>query len=357
MRIEGVPVASAFLSPIALIAACALPGCDIYAGDIDGQDGVLSFYEPREYPADSGSSVLGFERPIALGARADVWVLGPGLGTLEAAEIDAPEVVSVFFNSYPIELRAQSEGTTTLRVTASNGSDSLPLSVVGPAGAHVWVLSTPPLFGKPDGYYGDGYALRPGATLRVAAEPRAGTTALLGFDLFEWSIDPELLAHEADARIVNTRRIEALGQSGIARIATQLGGDLEIATLSAEDMPALKLYSFASDLNNPPEITEIAPNDVDGFVLVGNDAAGRYVQPSTQDHLTFAAAITDGSVVLLDAELSDRYVSLRACAGVGTLQISYIGAERSVPIEVTPDVADESCPSSVQLPHPALRPR
>jgi hypothetical protein len=344
MRIDGVPPASAFLSPIVLIATCTLPGCDVYSGKTDGQDGMLGFYEPREYPADSGSSVLGFERPIALGARADVWVLGPGLGTLEAAEIDGPEIVSVVFNVYPIELRAQSEGTTTLRVTASHGFDSLPLRVMRPDGAHVWVLSTPPLFDKPDGFYGQGYALRPGATLRVAAEPRAGTTALLGFDLFEWSIDPELLAHEADAQVVNTRRLEALGKAGIARITTQLGGDLEIATLSTEDTPTLKLYSFASDLNNPVEITGLAPGDLGGFALVGNDAAGRYVQPSTADSLTFAAAITSGSVMLLEAERSGRFVSLRACAGVGTLQLSYLGAERSVPIEVTPDVADESCP-------------
>jgi hypothetical protein len=344
MRIEGVFPASAFLSPMALIAACTLPGCDVYSGTTDGQDGMLSFYEPREYPADSGSSVLGFERPIALGARADVWVLGPGLGTLEAAEIDAPEIASVVFNVYPIELRAQSEGAASLRVTTSNGSDSLPLRVTRPDGAHVWVLSTPPLFDKPDGFYGQGYALRPGATLRVAAEPRAGITALLGFDLFEWSIDPELLAHEADAQVVNTRRIEALGKAGIARITTQFGGDLEIATLSTEDTPTLKLYSFASDLDNPVEITELAPDDLSGFALVGNDAAGRYVQPSTADELTFAAAITSGSVMLLEAKRSGRFVSLRACAGVGTLQISYLGAERSIPIEVTPDVADKSCP-------------
>lgn len=344
MRIEPVPPISAFLSSIVLIAASMQSGCDVYAGKTDGQDGMLGFYEPREYPADSGSSVLGFEHPIALGARADVWVLGPGLGTLMAAESDAPEIVSVVFNIHPIQLRAESEGKTTLRVTASNGSDSLPLTVQRPDGARVWVLSTPPLFDKPDGFYGQGYALRPGASLRVAAEPRAGTTTLLGFDLFDWSMDPELLAHEADAQVVNTRRVEALGKSGIATITTQLGGDLEIATLSAEDTPTLKLYSFASDLDNPVEITALAPGDLGGFALVGNDAAGRYVQPSTQDDLTFAAAITSGSVVLIEAERSGRFVSLRACAGVGTLQISYLGAELSVPIEVTPDVADESCP-------------
>jgi hypothetical protein len=345
MRIDRTLTASAFLSLFALIAASTLSGCDVYSGKTDGQDGMLGFYEPREYPADSGSSVLGFERPIALGARADVWVLGPGLGTLQAAEVDAPEIVDVVFDFYPIELRARAEGAATLRVTASNGSDSLPLRVARPDGAHVWMLSPPPpLFDKPDGFYGQGHALRPGATLRVAAEPRAGATALLGFDLFEWSIDPELLAHEADAQVVNTRRIEALGKTGIARITTQLGGDLEIATLSAEDALTLKLYSFASDLSNPVEVTELAPGDLGGFALVANDAAGRYVQPSTTDDLTFAAAITSGSVELLEAELSGRFVSLRACAGVGTLQISYLGAERSVPIEVTPDVADESCP-------------
>jgi len=86
------------------------------------------------------------------------------------------------------------------------------------------------------------------------------------------------------------------------------------------------------------------PGDISGFLLAGNDAAGRYVQPSRQDDLAFAAAITSGSVVLLEAEHSGRFVSLRACAGVGTLQISDIGAERSVPIEVTPDMADEPCP-------------
>jgi hypothetical protein len=344
MRIAGVPTASAFLSSIVLIAASTLSGCDVYSGSTDGQEGMLGFYEPRDYPADSGSSVLGFERPIALGARADVWVLGPGLGTLQTAEVDAPEIVSVVFNFYPIELRAQSEGTTTLRVTSSNGSDSLPLRVTRPDGARVWVVSTPPLLDRPDGFYGQGYALRPGATLEVAAEPLAGTTVLLGFDLFEWSMDPELLTHEADSQVVNTRHIEALGKSGIARITTQLGGDVEIATLSAEDVLTLKLYSFAGDLSNPVEVTELGPGDLGGFALVANDAAGRYVQPSRADDLAFAAAITSGSVVLIEAERSGRFVSLRACAGVGTLQISYLGAERSVPIEVTPDVADESCP-------------
>ncbi|HWN66487.1 MAG TPA: hypothetical protein VNM90_02545, partial [Haliangium sp.] len=108
--------------------------------------------------------------------------------------------------------------------------------------------------------------------------------------------------------------------------------------------PALKLYSFAGDLSNPVETTALVPGDLGGFALVGNDADGRYVLPSDADALTFAAEITDGSVMLLEAELSGRFVSLRACAGVGTLRISYLGAERSVPIEVTPDVADESCP-------------
>jgi hypothetical protein len=344
MRIQGVAPKSAFLLSIVSIAACALPGCDIYAGAVDGQDGVLSFYEPREYPADSESSVRGFERPIALGARADVWVLAPGLSTLESAESDAPEVVSVTFISFPIELHARSEGTATLHVTTSSGSDRLPLSVERADGARVWVLSQTPYLDKPDTFYGNGYALRPGATLRVAAEPLAGTTALLGFNLFEWSIDPALLAHEADARLVNTRRIEALGNSGVARIVTQLGGEVEIATLSADDTPILKLYSFADAPYNPPEITALAPHDVSNFLLAANDAAGRYVQPGPRDDIDFSAAITDGSVVLLEANRSGRFVSLRACAGVGTLQISYMGAERSVPIEVTPDVADESCP-------------
>jgi hypothetical protein len=346
MRIERVSAASAFLSPLALVAACALSACDAYTGDVDGQDDMLSFYEPREYPADTDTSARGFERPIALGARADVWVLGPGVGSLQAAEIDAPEIVSVAFDIYPIELRALAEGTANLRVTASNGTDTLPLRVVRPDGARVWVLTPPPpliSFDRSDDFYGDGYALRLGASLRVAAEPLAGGNALLGFGLFEWSIDPALLADEADAQVVNTRRIEALGVSGVARVTTQLGGDLEIATLSEGDALTLKLYSFATDLT-PMEVTALGPGDLGGFALVANDAAGRYVKPGPLDHLTFAAAITDGSVVLLESTLSGRFVSLRACAGAGTLQISYLGAEISVPIEVTADVADESCP-------------
>ncbi len=216
---------------IALVAIMSSSlACEIYAGGTKGQSGELTFYEPNRYPADELVSAQAFELPVALGARTDVWTRSPGLSTLESAEIDDRRILSLTSNGYPIRLRAESEGVTTLRVRTSSASDSLPLTVVRPDGARVWVLS--PTF-APFGSYGPPYVLRPSAVLRVGAQPMAADQPLLGFDLLEWEID----------------------------------------------------------------------------------------------------AVRGGNTV-----------ELRACPGTGVISFSYLGAELSVPIEVTPTVADDACP-------------
>ena len=170
----------------------------------------------------------------------------------------------------------------------------------------------------------------------------AAEQPLLGFDLFEWEIDAELVSHRPDATLVNARRIEALGVSGVATVSTQLGGSLEVVTLAESDPIRLRLYGLGD--GSLSELTAIEPRDVRLFALAGYDVERRRVLPSADDDRRFEAAIVDGDVVLLDAVRGGNTVELRACPGTGVISFSYLGAELSVPIEVTPAVADDACP-------------
>jgi len=323
----------------------ALAGCKIYGGEKKGQSGSLGFYEPNDYAADRTTSAVGFERPIALGARADAWVLSPGVSSLGSATVDDAAIVSVSLAIYPIVLRGLAEGTTTLRVSTSSASDSLALTVVRPDGARLWAPAVErTAFGVPDAFFGKGAALRSGASVRVAAEPLAGTRPLLGFDLFQWSIDPPLLSHGSDGPTVNTRRFTALGMGGVATVSTQLGGSFEIVTLSNSEVPTLKIYRAVLSPNRPTAITALEPQDIEGFLLGANDGAGHYVVPGPQDQAQFAVDVASGNVAVLEAKLSGRLVSLRACAGSGTLRLRYLGAELLIPVEVTAEAADPACP-------------
>ncbi len=319
-----------------------LAGCEIYSGATPGDNNRLSFYEPNRYPADKTFDAQGFELPLALGARADVWVLGPAIDSLNSVEVEDPQIVDMTYIWYPIELFAKSEGRTRLHVTTQRSSDSLSVTVTRPDGVRLWVIPTSSFLFGPEGYSGTGYALRPGARLRVAAQPLAERKPLLGFDLFEWSIEAGLFSHRADGSYVNTRVVEALGNSGVATLSTQLGGELELATLSADDPVSLEIYSLVQNRDNP--VTELIEEDTRLFLLVATDLAGRHVVPSTNDFRDFEASITEGTVILLEARIGGRLVELRACPGHGMLSISYLGARLSVPIEVPSQLAAEECP-------------
>jgi hypothetical protein len=330
---------------VLLLAACALAGCKIYGGQKKGESGILGFYEPNDYPADKTTSAVGFERPIALGARADAWVLGPGISSLTSATADDPQIASVSLLGYPIVLHGRAEGTTTLSVSTSSASDRLALTVARADGARLWEPTIETIsFAVPDSFFGKGAALRPGASVRVAAEPLAGTTPLLGFDLFEWTIDPPLLSHAADGAVVNTRRFTALGHSGLARVSTQLGGSFEITTLSTSDVPTLKIYRAPTTADPPLQITALEPQDLATFLFGATDAAGHYIVAGPQDDAGFQVDVTSGTVVLLEVKHTGHYVTLRACAGTGTVRLRFVGGELSVPIAVTPAVAEKACP-------------
>lgn len=264
-------------SALTLLLVSTAVGCDIYNGETKGESGVLGFYEPNAYPADLPSSAVGFERPIALGARADVWILAPGLSSITSATVDDPEIVSLSLATYPIMLRGLAPGTTTLRVATSGGSDTLPLTVLRPDGANLWVETPTPTFSfsVPDSFFGSGSALRPGASVTVAAEPLAGATPLLGFELFTWTVEPPLLSDDSAGSAVNTRHLTALGASGVARVTTQLGGELELVTLAPTDPVTLRAYSVVAFPDPPTEITALAPADVASFAIAGTDAAGQ----------------------------------------------------------------------------------
>jgi hypothetical protein len=327
-----------------IVATLALAGCKIYSGAKPGSNGQLSFYEPNDYPGETETSAFGFERPIALGARADVWLLGPGLGTVQSAKIDDPDIVSLSFISYPIRLQARAVGTTTLRVVSSNGTDSLPISVAAPDRARVWIVTSQGLLQPGDSFFGKGYALRPGASLRIAGQPMAGSNGLLGYDLLDWSVDPTLLSASDGGSTVNTLSVKGLGVSGTTTISTQLGGSVEVTTLSASDVPVLKLYSFAASMSSAPEVAAITSADLQLFYLGVTDAAGHVVKTSLADEATFSVSVVDGDVTVLEAQHGGHGVSLRACAGSGHVRIAYLGAERVVPIEVSAAAADASCP-------------
>jgi hypothetical protein len=329
-----------------LLAACALSGCKIYGGQTKGQNGTLGFYEPNDYPADTASSGVGFERPIALGARADAWVLAPGINSLKSATVDDPDIVSVSLPVYPIVLHGVKEGTTTLRVSSSSASDSLVLTVRRPDGARLWQQTMQPAisFAVPDSFFGQGAAYRPGASLRVAAEPLAGTQPLLGFDLFEWMVNPPLLSQASAGSPVNTQELTALGDAGVAHVTTQLGGDYQVTVASATEVPTLKIYREPTPPGQPTEITALEPQDLAMFLVGATDAAGHYLVPGPAEAEQLAADVTSGTVSILAATLAGHYATLRACAGTGTVRLRHLGGELSVPISVTAGVADNSCP-------------
>jgi hypothetical protein len=321
-----------------LIPVLAQLGCNAYTGGTDGENGLFSFYEPNEYPDDEALSSQGFELPIALGARVDVWFTSAGVSSFESAAIDDPAILSIESQIYPIVLRARSEGTTRLHATQSDGAtDAIPLTVVAADGARVWILE------QVLGNFGNsqGLALRPGASLRIAGQPKSGSTPLLGFDVLDWSIDENLFDQQA-AATVNTRRIEATGASGVATITTQFGGSLEVATLSAQDPVDLTLNSIATGAT--VETTSIQSEDLPLFSIVATDAVGREVKPSPQDERDFTATIVSGTVTILEAQLGNRLASIRACAGTGMVEFSYLGTQLTVPIEVSADAADAECP-------------
>lgn len=324
-----------------LIALLASLGCNAYTGSTKGESGLFDFYEPNEYPDDEALSSQGFELPIALGARVDVWFTSAGVSSFESADVDDSSILSIESQIYPIVLRARSEGTTRLHATQSDGAtDSIPLRVVVADDARVWILR------EVLGNFGNsaGLALRPGASLRIAGQPRAGTTPLLGFDVLDWSIDESLFSHRAYGGTVNTQRIEATGASGVAMITTQFGGSLELAALSAQDPVDLTLHSIALDTGATVETTSIGSDDLALFSITATDTSGREIKPSPQDERDFTATITSGTVTILEAQLGNRLASLRACAGMGMVEFSYLGALLTLPIEVSAEAADAECP-------------
>lgn len=324
-----------------LFALLALSACNAYTGSTEGENGLFTFYEPNEYPDDEALSSQGFALPIAEGARVDVWFTSAGVSSFASAEVDDSSILSIESQVYPIVLRARSAGTTKLHATQADGvNDAIALTVVAADDVRIWIPQ------EVLGNFGNsaGLALRPGANLRIAGQPKAGNTPLLGFDLFDWTIDPNLFSHRADGGTVNSRRLEALGNSGLASITTQLGGNLEVATLSSQDPVDLTIHSIALDTGATTEVNALASADLALFSLTGTDAAGREVKPSSQDNADFSAIVVSGTVTVLEARVGNRLASLKACAGTGMVEFSYLGTQRTIPIQVDAAQADDACP-------------
>jgi len=337
------------LKPEIAIAIALASGCttgDVvkaHTGGQKGGDGNLSFYEPNEYPVDDGFSAIGFETPIAVGARADVAVIHAILTLLEG-EVDDESVASIEVSAFNLQIRAHSEGSVRLDVTTADDiEDYIDLETVEPDGATIWVLQS--IFDPSwmSAIRSGGYAMRPGAKLTVAAQPTHNGRGLLGFDFLDWDLKPSLIEEQEHWEYVNSLYIEAKGNSGMATFSTQIGGSLDIQTLASNEPPTLKMFSVVENATQPPEIFELVGNDPSIFVMAGFTGDGRYVMPASQDELDFSADVINGDLELLGVDRGGGDFHIRACRGSGTVRFSYMGALLDVSVEISGDLADPDC--------------
>jgi hypothetical protein len=374
MQAQSAPFPMAF--PYLLVATVVIvSGCNYKSGYTQGEQGNLSFYEPNTYPADEWYEHQGFELAVAVGGQVDVSVgqfaaIGHSIQgcSLYEAETDNPEVLAVDGMGggiWPLphevlRLSALSAGTTRLTVysactpvgSGNKLSDSIQIRTAEPDEVRLQ-LDLGGLYSVP---VSEGFSLRPGATLDVTAKGYHQGDLLLGFNVFQWIAEPALVTF-SDVKTdtipasgtVNSRIIEANGDSGVALISTQLGGSRELGTLSFEDEVQLKIYTLTQELFIPIEVDALGSSDTI-FTLAGYDANGRYVLPSADDELGFTAWVSEGALVVLEVRKYGRTFAVRGCEGSGVITLSYMGAELAVPIEISAEQSDPECEADISIP-------
>ena len=324
-----------------------------YSGGTSGERGDLTFWEPNIYPVDEAGWSLGFEAPVAVGSTIDVAVMDPDGYTLFGDEDDADdqlfvELVDVAISDGGVfelawswsftKLRAKKAGTAELTMELSNGAyDTLQLTAVEADGAELFVLEHD--YDLVEVVADRGFSLRPLSTVRVGAQPLAGDTPLIGYDLLSWS-EGQLLSGARDSERVNTRRLQALGTSGAATVTTDIGGTVELGTLDADDPVELAVYADEADAE-PVERLEGSTTSL--LYVAGSDAQGRWVLGSNDDYSSSWATVVDGDVDLLDSKRTWGRWVLYACEGSGRVELGWLGTTLQLPIEVDADEAHVDC--------------
>jgi len=355
-------------------------GCKFKSGRTPGEEGQFEFYEPNTYPADKWFSQEGFDAPIAVGSEVDVsvtWltyaddkVVGCLLHSGETEDPEILEVIAIGFGAGPntlVRLKALKEGSTRLHINTSCSpagsgtevSDSVVLTTAVPTHATFTLKESPAIISSNS----KGYSLRPDASVTYEAKIFRDDQLLIGFNLLEWQYDESLLRMEPTesetmtpetplwdpvptTSTVNTQEFTGLGISGETTVTTHMGGSRDIATLSEDDPMNMEVIASRLDLEEPSiisiPITEFTPEDT-YFRLDVTDMEGRTVVPSWNDKAESKVELIEGDFKHFEVTKASSHYTIEACAGSGVVQITYMGMEATLPIDVFPGIDDSIC--------------
>ena len=358
---------SSSLPGLALLAGTLAlgQGCWIFmnegGGDFEwdtaGEDPCESshrFYDGSDYPGDgafSGHRDVG-AYPLAVGSQ--LIVIQAYIDTDTDGfdvQVDDESVLSVEVDGGPrARLAALAAGTTdvTYDVWGSSDDPRCPLEVREVhevAYLVAWDLGEQTGIAPDEATVG-GYALRPGAVVQVAADPRDEEgQRLSGQGLFTWSWDAEMLTVSQEQATVSTVEIEALG-TGIVELDPGLGTPMELHLLEEDQETELLLFE-----PNPSELQEL--NSIEGesddmaFGLAAFDEEGRYVVPGPDEELLVSVAEGPESLLADYRDYLEDYngIGLTLCPGEGELLIEYAGGSLLVPVSLedgqeTPQACD-----------------
>jgi hypothetical protein len=303
--------------------------------EISGEEDLLSFNDPTNYPDDGLFGQHRLDESIAVGGRVQVAVTGSE-GPLTAS-LDSSEVLAI--ESAPggdrLYVRALSEGSAVLSVTTPAGvTDTLRLTVRAADDVEIFV-DEGLLAGAaehPTAVSG-GYALRPGAELTVAGSPRVEGERLTGFDFLGWT-EADGLLNVGPEEDVNTVSFSGAGVEGVTTLKTDAGGAFEVATLAVDTPTQLVAYNI-SDVTEPVAITRLTDDEVPLFAVIAYDNEGRYVHPSRADEQSFSLTVTSGDVVVRAVDYGFGGVVLDACPGEGEVEVRFAGGVLSLPIAIS----------------------
>ena len=207
---------------VLVCASLLMIGCGY---EISGEEDLLSFNDPTNYPDDGLFGQHRLDESIAVGGRVQVAVTGsegPLTASLDSAEVLAIESAPGGDRLY---VRALSEGSAVLSVTTPAGvTDTLRLTVRAADDVEIFV-DEGLLAGAaehPTAVSG-GYALRPGAELTVAGSPRVEGERLTGFDFLGWT-EADGLLNVGPEEDVNTVSFSGAGVEGVTTLKTDAGG-------------------------------------------------------------------------------------------------------------------------------------
>lgn len=330
------------LLPLALCLTLAC-GCK-FDPDIDlsgDWDWVSDFRDASAYPEGWGTN-RSLDHALPVGARLDVKLTEHNTaldGGLVAHSSDSAILEVVELGGEVVSLRALREGSATVRFdTEVGGQEEVHTLRVEPV-VHAEVF--PFMMGfmgamdvAPSQVESEGLALRPGAIVTFGllmddAEERS----MSGHDFLTWSWDGGLFTEEPVYDWVNTIALRASGEEGITTIATDLGANLELRTISEDVVPELRLYDALEDTL---EIDAIEGDAATGIYGLGHfDEDDRWVVPG-EDEVPRITVLEGPEDLVLSWTYEDSLYgfSMVTCPGEGLIEIAHAGATLEVPVNL-----------------------